>query len=155
MEIKTSTWFECKISYYNSLGKKQTDVYAVDADSFAVAEFNLLSEISDYIDTDYEIKNIKKAKYKEIITSNDSNADRYYQVDVHFITFDEKTDKEKHSSIVYLVQATSLKDAIGAVDEAMRTSMIDYMSVGAKETKIVDVIERKSDSVIKQEQETE
>ena len=145
MRSKTSEWFECKVQYEkfmeNGMQKKVTELYIVEALSFTEAESRIIEDMSVYINGEYEVKDIKKAKYKEIWFSDDTNADRFYQANLQFITIDEKTGKEKHSNFVCLVQASTLNGAIKGIDEVMSGTMIDYTSVAAKETKILDVIE--------------
>ncbi len=155
MRSKTSEWFECKVQYEkfmeNGIQKKVTELYIVEALSFTEAESRIIEDMSVYINGEYEVKDIKKAKYKEIWFSDDTNADRFYQAKLQFITIDEKTGKEKHSNFVCLVQASTLNGAIKGIDEVMGGTMIDYTSVEAKETKILDVIEY----VVKNKEEAE
>ena len=145
MRSKTSEWFECKVQYEkvmeDGMQKKVTESYIVEALSFTEAEARIIEEMSAYINGEYEVKDIKKAKYKEIWFSDDANADRFYQAKLQFITIDEKTAKEKRSNFVCLVQAATLNGAIKGIDEFMGGTMSDYASVEAKETKILDVIE--------------
>ena len=145
MRSKTSEWFECKVQYEkvmeDGLQKKVTELYTVEALSFTEAEARIVEEMAAYISGEYEVKDIKKAKYKEIWFSDDEMADRFYKAKLQFITIDEKTEKEKRSNFVCLVQASTLNGAIKGVDEMMGGTMIDYTSVEAKETKIMDVIE--------------
>lgn len=155
MRSKTSEWFECKVQYEkfmeNGMQKKVTELYIVEALSFTEAESRIIEDMSVYINGEYEVKDIKKAKYKEIWFSDDTNADRFYQAKLQFITIDEKTRKEKHLNFVCLVQASTLNGAIKGIDEVMGGTMIDYTSVEAKETKILDVIEY----VVKNKEEAE
>ena len=145
MRSRTSEWFECKVQYEkvmeDGMQKKVTESYTVEALSFTEAEARIIEEMSTYINGEYEVKDIKKAKYKEIWFSDDENADRFYQAKLQFITIDEKTAKEKRSNFVCLVQAATLNGAIKGIDEFRGGTMSDYASVEAKETKILDVIE--------------
>ena len=145
MRSKTSEWFECKVQYEKVMEdgcmKKVTELYTVEALSFTEAEARIIEEMSLYIKGEYEVKDIKKSKYKDILFSYDKNDDRFYQAKIQFITLDEKTKKEKRSNFVYLVQAATLNGAIKGIDEFMGGTMSDYASVEAKETKILDVIE--------------
>ena len=147
MRSKTSEWFECKVQYEKVMEdgrqKKVTELYTVDALSFTDAEARIIEEMSAYISGEYEVKDIKKAKYKEIWFSDDEMADRFYKTKIQFYSIDEKTGKEKRSNFVCIVQACTLNDAIKGVDEMMGGTTIDYTSVEAKETKIMDVIEYK------------
>lgn len=145
MRTKTSEWFECKVQYdkvtEDGTNKKVTELYVVEAISFTEAESRIVKEMSQYISGEYEVKGIKKAKYKEIWLSDDVSADRYYKAKLQFITLDEKSGKEKRSNFVSLVEASTLNNAIKGIDEVMGKTAIDYTSVEAKETKIIDVIE--------------
>ena len=145
MRSRTSEWFECKVQYEkvmeDGMQKKVTELYTVEALSFTEAEARIIEEMSLYIKGEYEVKDIKKSKYKDILFSYDKNDDRFYQAKIQFITLDEKTKKEKRSNFVYLVQAATLNGAIKGIDEFMGGTMSDYASVEAKETKILDVIE--------------
>lgn len=145
MRTKTSSFFECKVQYEkiaeDGTQKKVTELYVVEALSFTEAESRIIDEMSAYVSGDYEVKEIKKAKYKEIWLSDNYNDDRFYQAKLQFISIDEKTSKEKRSNFVCLVQSSTLRDAIKNIDEVMGKTMIDYSSVEAKETKIMDFIE--------------
>lgn len=145
MRSVNSNWFECKVQYdtvtENGSNKKVSELYAVDAVSFTEAEKIMIDEMSYYIKGDFEVSDIKKAKYKEVFFSDIESADRYYKVKLQFITIDEKTAKEKRTNVMYLVQAENIKDALKNLDEVMKTSLSDYESVEIKETKIFDAIE--------------
>ena len=145
MRSKTATFFECKVRYEkvmeDGLQKKVTEQYVVDAISFSEAEERIIEEMSDYISGEFEVTDVKKAQYKEIFF--DDGGDRYYKAKLMFITIDEKTDKEKRSAVVYLVEATSLDNAVQNINTVMQGTMIDYEKSNIAETKIMDVFEYK------------
>ena len=60
---------------------------------------------------------------------------------LQFITIDEKTAKEKRSSVNYLVNAGTLNGAVKNIDEVMGGTMIDYVIASVAETQIMDVYE--------------
>ena len=66
---------------------------------------------------------------------------RYYKAKLQFITIDEKTEKEKHSNVTYLVEATSLHNALDNIDAVMKGTMLDYVQASVSETAIMDVYE--------------
>jgi hypothetical protein len=70
-------------------------------------------------------------------------ADKWYKAKLQFITIDEKTDKEKRSSVNYLVQAGSFNGAVKNIDEVMGGTMIDYVIASVSETTLMDVFEYK------------
>jgi len=147
MRVNNSEWFECKVCYDqmqdNGSVKKVKELYTVDALSFTESETRIIDEMAQFISGEYEVTDMKKAKYKEIYFSENDDADIYYQVKIKLIFFDEKTEKEKASLYLILVQSNSLQQAVKDVEEIMKGSLSDYRIAEIKETNIVDVIEHK------------
>ena len=145
MRSRTAIWFECKIAYEkvmeDGLPKKVKENYVVDALSFTEAESRIMEEMSSYISGEFAIEDIKIASYKEIFFSDEEMADRWYKTRLQFITIDEKTEKEKRSNVNYLVQAGTLKGAVGNIESVMGTTMIDYVIASVAETTLMDVFE--------------
>ena len=148
MRSRTAIWFECKIQYEKTmedgLQKKVTESYTVDALSFTEAEKRIMEEMSSYISGEFTIKDIKIAPYKEIFFSDEEMADRWYKAKLQFITIDEKTEKEKRSSVNYLVNAGTFTSAVANIEEVMGTTAIDYVIASVAETTIMDVYEYKA-----------
>ena len=147
MRSRTAQWFECKIRYEkvmeDGLQKKVTESYVVDALSFSEAEERIIEEMSSYISGEFSVADIKIASYKEIFFSEDEMADRWYKAKIQFITIDEKTEKEKRSSVNYLVQAGTFGGALKNIEEVMGGTMIDYVIASMAETAMMDVFEYK------------
>ena len=147
MRSRTAIWFECKIAYEkvmeDGLQKKVNETYTVDALSFTEAEKRIMEEMSSYISGEFTVKDIKIAPYKEIFFSEDASADRWYKAKLQFITIDEKTEKEKRSTVTYLVQAGSFNGAVKNIEEVMGGTMIDYVIASVAETTLMDVFEYK------------
>ena len=77
----------------------------------------------------------------------------YYKAKLQFVTIDEKTGKEKRSNVTYLVEATSLHNALDNIDIVMKGTMLDYVQASVSETKIIDVFrheESKADKLLAQ-----
>ena len=148
MRTKAATWFECKIRYDKTMEdgtqKKVTEQYVVDALSFEEAERLIVEEMSAFISGEFDIKDIKIASYREVFFSDYNIEDRWYKAKVAFISVDEKTQKEKRTNYVYLVNAASFNGAVSAVDRVMGATMIDYVIVAMSETRTMDVLEYKS-----------
>ena len=66
---------------------------------------------------------------------------RWYKAKLQFLTIDEKTEKEKQTNVTYLVEATSLHNALDNIDAVMSGTMLDYVQANVGETQIVDVFE--------------
>ena len=147
MRSRTATWFECKIRYEkimeDGLPKKINDVYVVDALSFSEAEERIIEEMSSYISGEIEIVDVKIAPYREIFFADDNLADQWFKAKLSFITIDERTDKEKRTSMMYLVNAGNISSAINNIGEVMSGTMIDYVTTSISATKIFDVFEYK------------
>ena len=145
MRSKTSTWFETKIRYEkmmeDGMQKKVTEQYVVDALSFTEAENAIIEEMSSYISGEMKIQTISRASYGEVFFSSRDSDDKWYKIKLQFITIDDKTEKEKHSYVYYLVQAHNIELARKYIDEVMGTSMIDYEIKTITETSTIDVFE--------------
>ena len=126
--------------------KKVTEAYTVEALSFSKAESAITEEMSHYISGEFDVKAITLAAYGEIFFSDADSDDKWFKARLAFITIDEKTEKEKRSTITYLVQAHSVNGAVKHVDEVMGKTMIDYDIVSIADTKIMDVFEHKAAS---------
>ena len=149
MRSRTSSWFETKIRYRKTMEdgmeKPVTEQYVVDALSFSEAETAITEEMAVYISGEYKITDIKPAAYGEIFFSDAAADDKWYKAKLAYILFDEKTEKEKRTSTYFLVQASTLSDAVKHIVEAMSTYMGDYDIVSIAETQVMDVYERKAE----------
>ena len=147
MRSRTAIWFECKVRYEKTMEdgmpKKVVEIYTVDALSFSEAEERIMEEMSSYVSGEIDIVDLKIAQYKEIFFADSDLADKWYKAKRAFITLDEKTDKEKKTSVFYLVNAGNINSAIKNIDEVMGGTMIDYQTLNVSETNIMDVFEYK------------
>lgn len=147
MRSKTTSWFETKIRYDKTMedgrNKKVTEVYTVEALSFTEAESAITEEMSHYISGEFDVKAITRAPYGEIFFSDADSDDKWFKVRLAFITIDEKTEKEKRSNVVYLMQAATLDKARQYIKDVMAKTMVDYEVVSISETPLFDVFEHK------------
>ena len=145
LRSRTDDWFECKIKYQkqqeDDTQKKVTEQYAVNALSFTEAEKRIMEEMSSYISGAFEVSDIKKARYKEVVFDDADSSDKWYKVKVQYITLDERTAKEKLSNVYYLVNASTSKVALNNTIEYLGQGMADYKIASVVETKIFDVYE--------------
>lgn len=150
MRSRTTIWFETKIRYdktqEDGRQKPVTEQYVVDALSFSEAEASILEEMKVYISGDYKITDIRPAAYHEVFFSDMDRDDKWYKAKLQFLTIDEKTEKEKRTTITYLVQAVSLNGAVKNIEDVMGSTAIDYDLVSINETQIMDVFEHVSES---------
>ena len=148
MRSRTAEWFICKIRYdkvmEDGLQKKVTEQYVVDALSFSEAEERIIAEMSQYISGQFDVVEIDRCSFKEIFFSDEESADKWYKAKLQFITIDERSAKEKKTSVYYLVHAGSFEGARKNIDEVMGGTMIDYVIASVSETTIMDVFEYKN-----------
>lgn len=137
MEVKSAKWFEVtyKFAMITEDGSqkivKATEVY--DALSFTEAETKCTE--SNSLLEEFEITDIKIARYNEFVYEDDSLI--YYKICVKMITLDEKTGKEKKTPVCYLISAKDSDDASRIIKEHLRTTMTDYEIYSISETKII------------------
>ena len=145
MRSRSAVWFEVGIRYRKTQKdgseKAVTERYAVDALSFTEAESAITEEMEAYISGEFKIKSEVQANYGEVWFSDNDDDDKWYKAKLSYITIDERTEKEKRTSITYLVQAKSMHRALKNIDEVMGKSLADYEVVGLQETKVLDVFE--------------
>jgi hypothetical protein len=139
----------------DGMQKKVTEAYVVDALSFSEAEERIIEEMSSYISGEFNVTDIKKAPYGEIFFSDLELADKWYKAKLQFITIDEKTEKEKKSTVNYLVQAGSFNGAVKSIDEVMGSTMIDYVVSSMAETSLMDVFEHVAKGSVKADERPE
>ena len=147
MKSITSQWYEVRVRYEkmtdDGTPKPMKESYVVDALTFTEAESIITEEMSVYISGEFNIEGIKLASYKEIFFSDLTNDDHWFKAKLQFITFDEKTQKEKRSAVSYLVQAHTLPQAVKYIGDVMGQTMVDYVISNISETNILDVFEHK------------
>ena len=145
MRSRTANWFLCKIRYEKTLEdglqKKVIEQYVVNAMSFTEAEARIIDNMKAYINGEFDVAEIDRCVFGEIFFDDEDMADKWYKSKLQFITIDEKTEKEKKTSVYYLVQGSSLENARKNIDEVMGGTMIDYVISSVSETKIMDVFE--------------
>ena len=140
-------WFECKVKYEKTLEngavKKVNEPYLVDALNFTEAERRIIEEITPYMTGIFEVSDIKRARYAEIIESSEEKADRFFRAKLVFIVLDEKSGKEKKTTQNILVQAADLPDALQKLEAAMKGPAMDYSIASLAETLIMDIFHYK------------
>ena len=145
MRTKTSNWFEVKMRYdkvhEDGYEKKVTESYVVDALSFGEAEKTAIEFLGSYVSGEIQVVNINPMKFQEVFFNEQESCDRYYKAILQFITIDEKTEREKHTQVYYLVQASSFDNCKDTIRTIMDGTMVDYQIASVSETKVIDVIE--------------
>jgi len=141
------TLYECGVRYEktadNGMTKKVTELYLVDACSFAEAEGRITKEMEPYISGDFDVVTIKRTNYSEIVENTDLSADKWFKAKLVFISLDEKSGKEKKQAVHFIVRATDINNAHFFVVDHMAGSVMDYEIATLDETKIMDLFRYK------------
>lgn len=134
-------WFESSVAFdkiqENGAVKKVTEKNLFDALSFTEAEARTIEELTPYISGDFSVKAVKKTKISEIFF--DDTADKFYLVNVAFITIDEKTAAEKENISQIFVQANDFDSAVAAFKDGMNGTMADWVIKSMAETPYIGV----------------
>ena len=134
-------WFQSAVSYdkimENGTVKKVTEKNLFDALSFTEAEARTIEELTPYISGEFTVKAVKKTKISEVFWNK--GADRFYLVNVAFITIDENTGAEKQTVTQMLVQDNDFDGAVSAFKDGMKQTMADWKIISVAETPYMDV----------------
>lgn len=135
--------YECGVRFEktmeNGLTRKVTELYLVDALSFAEAEGRIAKKMEPYISGDFDVVTIKRTNISEIVENAADDADKWFKAKLNFITIDEKTGREKKQAVHFIVRATDINNAHSVVVEHMKGSVMDYEISTLDETKIMDL----------------
>jgi len=136
-------FFEAGVRYDKTLEngaiKPVTELYIVNAVSFTECEKIITQAVKPFISGDFEVVKESITRIAEIVDHEDATADRYYLVKYNFITIDERTAKEKKTTVVHLVHARDFDDAKKRAHDHMADTMADWEIDCIRETKYIDV----------------
>lgn len=146
MRTRTAVWYETTVRYDRQTEdggqKKVSEVYVVDALSFAEAEQRITEEMEPYCSGKFDVKKIAIAPYTEVFFSEDEEDDKFFRATVALIMLDERTGKGKKYNVTYLVQANNIETARRYVVDAFSNTAMEYEINRLVETKILDVFEK-------------
>jgi len=150
MKTKSGNFYESVVKYdkmnENGMLKKVSETYCIEADSFADAESKTYDELASYSEGEFEIKDITPAKYTEVFINEDAGADsKYFKAKLELVTIDEMTLKEKKTSVYYLVLASDFADSLRIIQEAMASSLVDYVTAQITESKVLEMFMKDED----------
>ena len=124
----------------NGLVKNVSETYLVDAMSHAEAEARVVEEAILYASGELVVHSIMRCGLADVITSEDGNADKYYQTTIGLITLDEKSGKEKQTKQRILIQACDFDDAVGKAKEEMKNWYGEVVTLELKQTNFVEYL---------------
>lgn len=121
--------------------KKVTERFLVDALSCTETESRTIEELTPYVSGDLEVTANKKVNISEVLGNKE--ADKFYLAKVAFITIDERSGKEKKSTVQWLVGGTDFNDAYEMVLREIAASMADIEVLSIAETPIKEFYQHK------------
>lgn len=116
---------------------------SLDDFTFTEAEDRIIEEVKPFTRGNLEVKAVKRVRIAEIFPNDEGECYKWYRVKSVFITIDEKTQAEKETPFVAMVQSSSVAQSICDFEKSMKGSLIDFRIIAVTETKIEDVFEYK------------
>jgi hypothetical protein len=139
------SWFECKVTYERPGEKgantKVNESYLMKDFTFASVEKRLTIELQPFVTGEFNINEMKRVKYGEIVETQDESADKWYKCKIMLVTIDEASAKEKKTPVLMLVKAESVPDAITRLNIHMSTSVMDYELTSVNNSPIIDIFQ--------------
>ena len=151
-------FYECKIKFdkeqQDGTFKSTSELYLVDALSFTEAEARITLEQKAFAqDRIFEVENIRRVRFNELLNNYDNSSDRWFKSKVLFISLDEQKGVEKRTSNAILIKAQSLKHALDILIKEMDKNNSEYEIANIAETAIMDVYEHAIISTSQENQE--
>lgn len=115
---------------------KRTDNYLVNAMSFTEAEARLLTIMSEYV-PEYDLVSCAKVKITDAVFNDE--ADKWYKVQLAYVSHDADSGKEKKINEFFMMQANNINEAIEAASDRMEGSIVDWSIPCTQLTDILDV----------------
>ncbi|WP_435353424.1 DUF4494 domain-containing protein [Emticicia sp. SJ17W-69] len=147
-----SNWYQGKIRYQKVDEKdrtiKITEVYLVDAVSYTDAEARVYETVASNT-PDFQLFGLSRMKLSEVFFV-EGGSETWYKVKVNFISFDEKTQKEKRTPFNMLINAENPLEAYNLLSERLGT-VEDYQITDINITNILEVIpyEKPEEKILK------
>jgi hypothetical protein len=136
-----SAWYQGKIRYQKIDEKdktiKITEVYLVDAVSYTDAEARIYATVASNT-PDFHLFGLSRMKVQEVFFV-DEGAETWFKVKVNFMSFDEKSQKEKRTPFLMLINAENPLEAYNLISERLGT-VEDYQITDINITNILEVI---------------
>lgn len=139
----TISWFECKVTYERAgekgLNTKVNEVYLTQGFTFTEIEKRLTMELQPQVTGTFDIMKMERTKYNELVNTTDESADKWFKCKIVMLTIDEVSAKEKKTSVVILVKAEDVADAVKRLTKHMEDSVMNYDLASVNESAIVDI----------------
>jgi hypothetical protein len=135
-----ATWYLGKIRFQkeDEAGSLKTinEAYLVDAMSYTEAEARMFEVVASNT-PDFQLTNLSKMKISEVFFE-ENNAETWFKAKVQYITFDEKSQKEKKVPHIMLINANDPREAYDLLKKNLG-SLNDYQITDINITAIIEI----------------
>lgn len=132
--------FTVKVRYTKQLEngsfKRVTEPYILAAHTFSDAEARIYEELGSIIRGEFSVVSITRTEIHDIFGYDDS--DVFYKAVISFDSYDEDSEKKKKQKNIFLVTATSVKEANDRIKESLSGWLADFTIDAVSVTPIVD-----------------
>lgn len=140
IEKLMATWYLGKIRFQkeDEAGSLKTinEAYLVDAMSYTEAEARMFEVVASNT-PDFQLTNLSKMKISEVFFE-ENNAETWFKAKVQYITFDEKSQKEKKVPHIMLINANDPREAYDLLKKNLG-SLNDYQITDINITAILEI----------------
>lgn len=134
------TYYEAKVTFKNEVQREKNTnegSYLTQSLSYADCETHIMQELANRSrEGDTMEINIKKSKYTELLLNPNLDEYSFFKVKVTATFFDG--EKEKRTSLLYLVQAPTIEAAIKTTEKGMTINASNPEVVAVSKTPIID-----------------
>ena len=135
-----ATWYLGKIRYQreDDAGSLKTinEQYLIDSVSYTEAEARMFEVVASNT-PDFQLISLTKMRLSEVFFE-ENGSETWYKLKVMYISFDEKTDKEKKTPHFMLINSDNPKDAFEALTKNLG-NLNDYQITDVNITQILEV----------------
>jgi hypothetical protein len=135
-------WYVVRVKFTKQLDngafKRVTEPYLVSAMSFTDAEARIYEELGEIIRGEFSIVGVTPKNYEDIFSYETQN-EYWWEVAVKMQDANLDSDKIKMITNTYLVNGTTLPEALNNITESLNGTVSDMTIVGIKSSPIVDI----------------
>ena len=136
-----ATWYLGKIAFQketeNGSLKTFKEAYLVDSVSYTEAEAILYQKIQERV-KDFKLVGLTKMKLSEVFIEDSTEGNTFFKLKCLYITFDERTQKEKNVPHTMLINAENPLEAYNHLVKHLGT-LNDYKITDINTTPILEV----------------
>jgi hypothetical protein len=135
-------WYVVRVKFTKQLDngafKRVTEPYLVSAMSFTDAEARIYGELGEIIRGEFSVVGVTPKNYEDIFSYETQN-EYWWEVAIKMQDANLDSDKIKMITNTYLVNGTTLPEALNNITESLNGTVSDMTIVGIKSSPIADI----------------